>query len=196
MYHNARYHVYNNAHRFTALKWYFESTTAALRRRTVMTKQKPPESWESDVRRGLLQLLVLAVIKESSSTFGYAIAQSIRERTADRLIVQDGTLYPLLRRLEDQKLVRSTWDVTGERPRKYYELTAAGDKQLLAMLEFWNDLVLSLDPLFRTIAIGHPTKGEYRDQPQYCTHCGNQIFPGAVYCANCGAELTESDRNV
>lgn len=162
----------------------------------VMTKQKPPESWESDVRRGLLQLLVLAVIKESSTTFGYAIAQSIRERTADRLIVQDGTLYPLLRRLEEQKLVRSTWDVTGERPRKYYELTAAGDKQLLAMLEFWNDLVLSLDPLFRTIAIGPPTKGEYRDQSQYCTHCGNQIFPGAVYCANCGAELIERDRNV
>lgn len=158
-----------------------------------MPKQKPLESWESDVRRGLLRLLVLAVIKESKSTFGYEIAQSIKKRTAERLIVQDGTLYPLLRRLEDQKMVRSTWDVSGERPRKYYQITSAGEKQLLAMLEFWNDLVISLDPLFRSIAVGREANGEYQEQVQFCTSCGNQVYPGAIYCANCGAEITESD---
>ncbi len=158
-----------------------------------MPKQKPLESWESDVRRGLLRLLVLAVIKESKSTFGYEIAQSIKKRTAERLIVQDGTLYPLLRRLEDQKMVRSTWNVAGERPRKYYQLTAAGEKDLLAMLEFWNDLVLSLDPLFRSIVVGREANGDYQEQIQFCTSCGNQVFPGAIYCANCGAELTESE---
>ncbi|MFW9831479.1 MAG: helix-turn-helix transcriptional regulator [Candidatus Thorarchaeota archaeon] len=158
-----------------------------------MPKTKPPESWESDVRRGLLRLLVIAVIKESGSTFGYAIAQSIRERTADRLIVQDGTLYPLLRRLEEQKLVRSTWDVSGERPRKYYQLTATGDKQLLAMLEFWNDLVISLDPLFRSIVVGREANGDFQEKVQFCTSCGNQVYPGAIYCANCGAQTTESE---
>ena len=158
-----------------------------------MPKQKPLESWESDVRRGLLRLLVLAVIKESKSTFGYEIAQSIKKRTAERLIVQDGTLYPLLRRLEDQKMVRSTWNVAGERPRKYYQLTAVGEKDLLAMLEFWNDLVLSLDPLFRGIVVGREANGDYQEQIQFCTSCGNQVFPGAIYCANCGAELTESE---
>ncbi|MDO8124259.1 MAG: helix-turn-helix transcriptional regulator [Candidatus Hermodarchaeota archaeon] len=158
-----------------------------------MPKQKLPETWESDVRRGLLRLLVLAVIKESKSTFGYAIAQSIRERTTDRLIVQDGTLYPLLRRLEEQKLVRSTWDVSGERPRKYYQLTAAGDKQLLAMLEFWNELVISLDPLFRGIVEGRVADSDYQEQVQFCTSCGNQVYPGAIYCANCGAEISESE---
>ncbi len=157
-----------------------------------MPKQKPPETWESDVRRGLLRLLVLAVIKESKSTFGYAIAQSIRERTADQLIVQDGTLYPLLRRLEEQKMVRSTWDVSGERPRKYYQLTAAGEKQLLAMLEFWNDLVISLDPLFRGIMVGREVNDEFQEQIHFCTKCGNQLYPGAIFCANCGAKISET----
>jgi len=158
-----------------------------------MPKQKQLETWESDVRRGLLRLLVLAVIKEKESSFGYAIAQSIRERTADRLIVQDGTLYPLLRRLEEQKMVRSNWDVSGERPRKYYQLTAAGDKQLLAMLEFWNDLVISLDPLFRGIAVGRESNSDYQEHVRFCTSCGNQVYPGAIYCAKCGAEIQESE---
>ncbi len=154
-----------------------------------MPKQELPETWESDVRRGLLQLLVLAVIKEAGSTFGYAIAQTIRNRTADRLIVQDGTLYPLLRRLEDQRMVRSTWNVSGERPRKYYQLTPTGERQLLAMLEVWNDLVTSLDPLFRSIAAGRAGNGRFEEQAKFCTHCGSQVYPGAIYCASCGAEL-------
>ncbi|MFX0169749.1 MAG: helix-turn-helix transcriptional regulator [Candidatus Hodarchaeota archaeon] len=151
------------------------------------------DSWESDIRRGLLRLLVLAVIKESKETFGYDIAKSIRERTAERLIVKDGTLYPLLRRLEEQKLVRSTWNVAGERPRKYYRLTAAGDQELLGMLEFWNELVLALDPLFRSIAAGRAMNGDYQEQVRFCAKCGNQVFPGAIYCAACGAAIEESD---
>jgi DNA-binding PadR family transcriptional regulator len=164
--------------------------------KTTMPKEKPEtetDPWEINIRRGLLRLLVLAVIEESKETFGYAIANSIKERTSNRLIVKDGTLYPLLRRLEEQKLVRSTWNVAGERPRKYYQLTAAGNKELLRMLEFWNDLVLSLDPLFRSIAAGRATNGDYQEQVRFCDSCGNQVFPGALYCANCGAALEESD---
>jgi DNA-binding PadR family transcriptional regulator len=158
-----------------------------------MPKRQLPDTWESDVRRGLLRLLVLAVIKEAGSTFGYAIAESIRERTADQLIIQDGTLYPLLRRLEDQKLVRSTWNVSGDRPRKYYTLTTTGDTQLLAMLEFWNELVLSLDPLFRGIAEGRIANNDFQVQIQFCTTCENQVYPGAIYCANCGSKISKSD---
>lgn len=158
-----------------------------------MPKRKLPDTWESNVRRGLLRLLVLAVIKEAGSTFGYAIAESIRERTTDQLIIQDGTLYPLLRRLEEQKLLHSTWNVTDDRPRKYYTLTTVGDIQLLAMLEFWNELVISLDPLFRGIAEGRVANTDYQEQVQFCTKCGNQVYPGAIYCANCGTEISKSD---
>jgi DNA-binding PadR family transcriptional regulator len=158
-----------------------------------MPKQKPPETWESDIRRGLLQLLVLATIKEAESTFGYEIAQTIRKRTADRLIVKDGTLYPLLRRLETHKLVNSSWDTTGERPRKYYQLTNKGEQQLQAMIEVWNDLIVTLDPLFRAIGADRASNGTFQEEARFCSECGNQVYPGAIFCAACGAQLAKSD---
>ncbi len=158
-----------------------------------MPKQKPPETWESDIRRGLLQLLVLATIKEAKSTFGYEIAQTIRKRTADRLIVKDGTLYPLLRRLETHKLVKSHWDTSGERPRKYYQLTSIGTQQLQAMIEMWNELIVTLDPLFRAISADRASNGAFQEETRFCSDCGNQVYPGAIFCAACGAQLTKSD---
>jgi DNA-binding PadR family transcriptional regulator len=156
-----------------------------------MPEGEVPETWESDLRRGILQLLVLAIIRDAGTTFGYAIAQTIRERTADRLILQDGTLYPLLRRLEQQKLVQSTWDVSGERPRKYYRLTTAGDQQLRTMLTAWMDFVAALDPIFRTSAAATSGKHLAKERAQFCARCGVQVYPGAVFCAACGSKLTE-----
>ena len=158
-----------------------------------MPKQKPLETWESDIRRGLLQLLVLAIIKESKSTFGYEIAKTIRKRTADRLIVKDGTLYPLLRRLETHKLVKSTWNTSGERPRKYYQLTSTGNQQLHAMIEIWNELIVTLDPLFRAISADRASNGAFLEGARFCSDCGNQVYPGAIFCAACGAQLAKSD---
>jgi len=150
------------------------------------------ESWESDLRRGLLQLLVLAIIKAEGPTFGYAIAQSIRQRTADRLILQDGTLYPLLHRLERQRLVRSRWDVTGDRPRKYYQITPPGEQQLQAMLATWSELVYTLDPLFRSLrqpgAAGAPSPSS---GARFCPSCGAPLHPGAAFCAACGTRIME-----
>jgi len=151
------------------------------------------ESWESDLRRGLLQLLVLAIIKAEGPTFGYAIAQSIRQRTADRLILQDGTLYPLLHRLEHQKLVRSRWDVSGDRPRKYYQITPAGERQLQVMLAVWTDLVATLDPLFHSLQYGDAAGPKATSPPpaKFCPTCGAPIHPGAAFCAACGTPVME-----
>lgn len=158
-----------------------------------MPEGELPETWESDLRRGILQLLVLAIIRDEGTTFGYAIAQTIRDRTADRLILQDGTLYPLLRRLEQQKLVQSTWDVSGERPRKYYRLTTTGDQQLRTMLTAWMDFVAALDPIFRTAAAATSGKDLSKENARFCARCGVQVYPGAVFCAACGCKLTEGD---
>jgi DNA-binding PadR family transcriptional regulator len=158
-----------------------------------MPESEVPEPRESDLRRGILQLLVLAIIGDAGTTFGYAIAQTIRERTADRLILQDGTLYPLLRRLEQQKLVRSTWDVSGERPRKYYRLTAPGDQQLRTMLTAWMDFVAALDPIFRTSAAAADGRDLSKENVRFCARCGVQVYPGAVFCAACSSKLREGD---
>ncbi|MFX1486575.1 MAG: helix-turn-helix transcriptional regulator [Promethearchaeota archaeon] len=155
-----------------------------------MSEKKTTEAWESDVRRGLLELVVLSIIKEGNATFGYAISQAIRERTADKLILRDGTLYPLLRRLVEQKLVSDRWDVSGDRPRKYYSITRAGEERLKAMLIFWNDLVDALNPLFQEIIVDLMNNYDEK-KGQFCSRCGFRISPGASFCASCGVRIRE-----
>lgn len=153
-----------------------------------MSEKEITEAWESDVRRGLLELVVLSIIKEGNATFGYAISQAIRERTADKLILRDGTLYPLLRRLVEQELVSDRWDVSGDRPRKYYTITRKGEGRLKAMLNFWNDLMDTLNPLFQKIIVDLMNNNE---KDMYCSRCGFHISPGASFCASCGLKLKE-----
>ncbi|MFX1598654.1 MAG: helix-turn-helix transcriptional regulator [Promethearchaeota archaeon] len=157
-----------------------------------MSGKKITEAWESDVRRGLLELVVLSIIKEGNATFGYAISQAIRERTADKLILRDGTLYPLLRRLVEQKLVSDRWDVSGDRPRKYYTITSKGEERLKAMLIFWNDLMDTLNPLFQKIVVDLMNNNE-KEKDLYCSRCGFHISPGASFCASCGIKIREAE---
>jgi DNA-binding PadR family transcriptional regulator len=64
--------------------------------------------------------------------------------------VNEGTLYPLLRRLEEQKLLDSEWRLVGEaRPRRYYRINAAGEAALAALTVEWRVLAASLDQLLR-----------------------------------------------
>ena len=154
-----------------------------------MSGKKTTEAWESDVRRGLLELVVLSIIKEGNATFGYAISQAIRERTADKLILRDGTLYPLLRRLVEQKLASDRWDVSGDRPRKYYTITRRGEGRLKAMLIFWNDLMDALNPLFQKIIVD--LMNNHKGKELFCSRCGFHISPGASFCASCGIKLRE-----
>ncbi len=78
-------------------------------------------SFETEMKRGFLQLLVLALLEQD--TYGYAMVRAIRELGYE---VEENTLYPLLRRLEKRGLVRGKWDVSEERPRKFYSVTAEG----------------------------------------------------------------------
>ena len=73
---------------------------------------------EVELKRGLLQLAVLSMARER--TYGYRLCKSLAD---GGLEVEEGTLYPVLRRLEGQGFLRSLWETSGSRPRKYYEIT-------------------------------------------------------------------------
>jgi DNA-binding PadR family transcriptional regulator len=78
--------------------------------------------------------------------YGYSLAQ----RLADRgLEIDQGTLYPLLRRLEDQGLLDSEWSVESSRPRRYYQLNDAGRETLETLHREWNELASVLKNLLR-----------------------------------------------
>jgi DNA-binding PadR family transcriptional regulator len=89
-----------------------------------------------ELRRGVLVLAVLSQM--DTARYGYNLIQRLAERGID---IEEGTLYPLLRRLEKQGLLESEWEVGESRPRKYYRLSPAGREVLTTLSADWFETV-------------------------------------------------------
>lgn len=90
----------------------------------------PPEHWQEQLRRGTLELAVLLAIAPERR-YGLEILRHLE--FAD-LVLAEGTIYPLLARLEREGLLKSEWvEGEGPRPRKYYQLTPAGRSRMKQM---------------------------------------------------------------
>jgi len=88
--------------------------------------------FETEMNRGFLQILVLALLE--NEMYGYSMVRTIRDLGYE---VEENTLYPLLRRLEKNAWVTSKWDVSEERPRKFYAITGAGRGLRTELLGIW-----------------------------------------------------------
>lgn len=75
----------------------------------------------TELRRGTLTLAVLSQLR--TPQYGYSLVQRLEQ---SGIVIDQSTLYPLLRRLEKQELVTSSWDTSESRPRRYYVLSAFG----------------------------------------------------------------------
>ncbi len=106
-----------------------------------------------ELRRGTLELIVLHLL-EPGEAYGYEIVTKLTRETQGALEVTDGTLYPVLYRLERAGFVAVRWD-TPERgvPRKYYQLTDAGRQELHALTTEWSAFA---DAMARLLGTGHP----------------------------------------
>lgn len=90
------------------------------------------------MRRGILELCILSIISEEEA-YPSDIIKKLKE---SELIVVEGTLYPLLTRLKNAGLLHYTWkESKSGPPRKYYQLTDAGQEFLHGLLDTWNQLV-------------------------------------------------------
>src|SRR5262245_54405866 len=98
--------------------------------------------------------MVLSVLA-GGKRYGYLIQKQVREASGTRIDLPAGTLYPLLHRLEDDGLARSSWDDQTGRQRKWYELTAAGRKRLSAQAQEWADYAACIRQLL-VVAQVHP----------------------------------------
>jgi DNA-binding PadR family transcriptional regulator len=87
-----------------------------------------------ELKRGTLVLSVLLNTKES--TYGYSLVQALQSLGID---IEQNTLYPLLRRLEKQALLSSSWDTTESRPRKYYQISPLGLEVLSDLTTHWQE---------------------------------------------------------
>ena len=94
-----------------------------------------------EILQGTLDLLILRTLL-LGPTHGHAIAKAIEFKSDEVLQVEQGSLYPGLHRLEDRGWVSSYWGTSeNNRKAKFYKLTAAGRKQLLAETSRWKHLV-------------------------------------------------------
>lgn len=100
------------------------------------------EKLTQELRRGVLVLATLSQLDEAK--YGYAL---IDELSKHGLEIDQGTLYPLLRRLEEQGLLESEWNVEGSRPRRYYQISPAGEELLQLLVAEWKSLVSVIDAL-------------------------------------------------
>jgi DNA-binding PadR family transcriptional regulator len=91
--------------------------------------------------------IILSILKKGDS-YGYEIVQWVKETTSDEITWKEASIYPVLKKLEDNGLIKSYWKIIeNERPRKYYTLLSEGDKQLEYNLEELNTIQILLDKL-------------------------------------------------
>lgn len=95
-----------------------------------------------EIRRGAIVLACLSQLDEPG--YGYDLQQRLARRGME---IEQGTLYPLLRRLEEQGLLAEEWKVEDSRPRKYYQLTEAGRQARATLHAQWNEMSAVLDAL-------------------------------------------------
>jgi len=100
------------------------------------------ENMKGELRRGTQILAVLSQLARNQ--YGYSLLQRLEEKGVS---IEAGTLYPLLRRLESQGLLKSEWDTTESRPRKYYLLSDTGTEVYELLKEEWKAIVRELDGL-------------------------------------------------
>jgi transcriptional regulator len=99
---------------------------------------------EGDLLGGTLDMLVLRTL-QMGAAHGFAIALSIGQRSGEQLLVEEGSLYPALHRLEERGWIQGAWGTTeNNRRARFYSLTPAGRRQLSTETERWRHLVAAV----------------------------------------------------
>ena len=97
------------------------------------------------LKKGSAELLILSLL-EPRERHGYEVAKLIEERSGGRLSFQASSLYPVLFRMEKRGWIKGTWvEKEGERRRRFYRLTAKGERALAAQRRTWREFTLAVN---------------------------------------------------
>ena len=109
-------------------------------------------SKQVDLIQGTLEMLILKAVS-LGKLHGYGVLLRIQQISGETLVIQQGSLYPALYRLEHEGAIQSEWgESENNRRAKYYTLTAAGRKQLAAKTEKWNEMAGIIGTILRLTA--------------------------------------------
>lgn len=94
--------------------------------------------FERQIKKGVLEMLVLNLIN-NKPMYGYQLIQTLRQDSKEFFLLKEGTLYPILYRLEENGFVTSEWmpPADGRTPKKFYQITEAGKKERKHQLALW-----------------------------------------------------------
>ncbi len=95
------------------------------------------QDFKKQFKKGVIELTILKLLYEKDQ-YGYSIIKQISTRSKNHIEIKDGTLYPILYRLEDNKFIENYWKTdegSRSKPRKYYRITIEGRKRYEEMLE-------------------------------------------------------------
>jgi transcriptional regulator len=113
------------------------------------TKRAPSMKRKKDVQQGTLALMVLKTLDVLSPLHGYGLARRIEQISGDLLAVNQGTLYPLLLKLEQEGAIASEWGASeNNRRARFYRLTSVGRKQLQAETRDWEQTAALIGRFF------------------------------------------------
>jgi PadR family transcriptional regulator PadR len=114
-----------------------------------------PEDEKSELLQGTLEMLVLKLL-HLEPMHGWGMSQRIQQMSKDVILVSQGTLYPALQRMKRRGWVKSSWQTTSNNRRaRYYELTAAGRKQLVVEQASWERAFTAVNWIMRAqLAVG------------------------------------------
>lgn len=145
------------------------------------------ESFESELLRGISTLSALSIVYRhpDEGIYGYQLLKELEAETKRILVIEEGTLYPILRKLERDGLLTSERRESGGRPRKYYKLTEEGIRLYNHMMGFFSKLLEAISPLME-VEVKLPEK-----KFVYCPNCANKIpqEEDIKFCNICGLNI-------
>jgi DNA-binding PadR family transcriptional regulator len=146
--------------------------------------QEYASKFESEINRGISTLSILSIINQygENGVHGYQISKDLLEQTRKKLVIEEGTLYPILRKLEEDRIIKSEREKEG-RKRKFYYITTYGEKIYNYLSGFYSILTEAIAPLFDVSV--HLKQNKYI----FCPACANKIDLqnfDAKYCDVCG----------
>ena len=127
-----------------------------MRLRARPVENESPDRWEAQLRKGALEMAALASLWQGR-LYGLEIIRFLE--TNSRLVLAEGTIYPILNRLKAEGMLTSDWvEAEAGHPRKYYALTEAGRQRLRQMAEAWANFAGGLSHLLEPVLNQHSAR--------------------------------------
>jgi PadR family transcriptional regulator PadR len=108
---------------------------------------------DRELKRGTLEMIIMALLAEEPM-YGFQFITEMETRSGGGFEMKEGTLYPVLYRMEENGLVESKWEAEGRGvPRKYYHITTSGKKELERLLQEWSAFTSVVAKILRSADI-------------------------------------------